>query len=169
MSVWPTAGSLPLIREMTHLGPASAAGQDHLERWRVGSEVRRRPYEQWESKLPLVERGERGRAPLRMRESRPRAAGPSVPSARIPRLSRIHRACAQSGPASVLTVLTIGSSRRAHSSTESPDVQELFDNGPNRRAHSNSSRPTLRRLSSFHTFKVSGAASPRRSKTGVTL
>ena len=56
-------GSLPLIREMTHLGLAQA-GQDRPERSPAGSGARRRPFERWESKLPLVARGERVRASL---------------------------------------------------------------------------------------------------------
>ena len=56
-------GSLPLVHEMTHLGRMQD-GQDPPERLPAGSGARRRPFERWESKLPLVGRGMRVRASL---------------------------------------------------------------------------------------------------------
>jgi hypothetical protein len=56
-------------------------GQKLPERWLVGSGEPRRPCEHWESKLPLVERGERARGPLDWHPTQRRSARPSAPSA----------------------------------------------------------------------------------------
>jgi hypothetical protein len=56
-------------------------GQKLPERWLVGSDEPRHPSERWESKLPLVERGERARGPLDWHPTQSRSERPSAPSA----------------------------------------------------------------------------------------